>query len=431
MAAHGGAPVPDPPFTALEMFVCTYEVTLDNIQRMSHRELIGRLEPRGAVKALDCNYGHKVLPGSGLAPKAPPPPRQPLDGNEAPVRTRKPQGDASCFNSALEVKIVPGPEDAPPPGVLEYAERRRIVKRYALKTFPSTGKTQVPGVICPGLEDGEYVAGLWARHLTESGIAADPARPVAVRDGRPIMLNFKFALRNRSGREENFNLAAVVERLAADKAAGGGPDLPYPIREIKPVQDGQNNIAFKLVGTREKKVRVNLFRGGKVNVLGAIDFEVPRAAYAYLSRLLARDWDRFVDVIPEPDFPEALRRPRGATARRRLAAEAAAAPEDPLPRASPAPLRRGAPGDAAAPPLDAGLARLGALGALGALDSERAQCLRAEAALWGAETALWGARAALWGAEAALRGSNDPLVDKARGEDEEEHDEHALHDDAE
>ncbi|MEL0212470.1 MAG: hypothetical protein VW891_18145, partial [Novosphingobium sp.] len=110
---------------------------------------------------------HKAQPGyerflkRPKAPAAPAPePRGHLGGGRrrlAPVnvRVRKPQGDATCFNSALEVTIIPGPEDNPPPAVREYFAQNPD-KHYAVKSFPTTGKTQVPGVVCDNLEDGSF-----------------------------------------------------------------------------------------------------------------------------------------------------------------------------------------------------------------------------------------------------------------------------------
>ena len=334
----------DQPFSPLTMFVCTYEAVIGNINK-THEVLIGMLEPRGPVKALNCNFGHKVQPGferfeKKPKPPAPPPealPRGRLGGHNgrlapAVVRVRKPQGDATCFNSALEVTVIPGPEDGMPLAVRDYFVGKPD-KHYALKSFPTTGKTQVPGVVCAGLEDGAYIARLWAKFLTEAGVAEDPALPITVIEERPIMLNFKYFLYRRSERVI-LNLSEIADHLEAAKAAAklaervetmepdaadraeagmradnpaafklylnGGGGLPFPVREIKHVQDGQN-ISFKFVSLAGKKVRVNVFFRGKVNILGAADFETPREIHAYLSGLVHDRWDDFVDIQPLPD----------------------------------------------------------------------------------------------------------------------------------
>lgn len=299
-----------PPFSPIVMFVCTFEAVINNINR-THEDLIGVLEPRGAIKALNCNFGHKVLPGferfekrpkSKQAPGARAEPRGRLIGSSrrrlapANVRPRKPQGDATCFNSALEVTIIPGPEDNPPPAVLEYFARNPN-KHYAVKSFPTTGKTQVPGVVCDGLVDGTFIAQRWAKYLTESGVAEDPSLPITVVEERPIMLNFKFFL-YRASERVILNLSAIAHHLEVVKESGEA--LPYPVREIKHVQDGQN-ISFKFVSPAGKKVRVNMFFRGKVNILGAAEFETPRAIYNYLSVLIYDRWGEFINIQPLPD----------------------------------------------------------------------------------------------------------------------------------
>ncbi|GFR88328.1 BA71V-B263R [Elysia marginata] len=356
----------DPPFSPLTMFVCTFEAVLTNIN-LTHEALIELLEPKGAIKALNCNFGHKVQPGYERFGKKPKPAREVhvarggslTRGRQltpAVVRLRKPQGDATCFNSALEVTIIPGPEDNPPAAVQKYLAQNPN-KHYAVKSFPTTGKTQVPGVVCASLEDGSYVARLWAKFLTEAGIAANPEEPITVARETPIMLNFKYFLYRRDERVI-LNLSAVADHLETAKSAyefaertrgiekaelavaekmfktanrdawsiyegaEKSSELPFPVREIKRVQDGQN-ISFKFVSPAGKKVRVNMFYRGKVNILGSADFETPKAIYAYLSALVSSRWEKLVSIQPLPDQ---ARRTHGASKPKPKSSSAAALP---------------------------------------------------------------------------------------------------------
>ena len=292
------APV-EPPFTPPFLFVCTYEAELSNLAT-PHTALIRQLEPRGAVKALNCNFGHKAQPGFERFLKSPPPRPEggwalrpgveaAVGGDDPPphqlapalVKQRKLQGDGTCFNSAIEAIIIPGPNDATPAAVRHVLDTHPE-KHYAVKSFPTTGKTQVPGVLDPDLADGAYIARLWARYLTEEGAGANPGLPVAVEAERPIMQNFKFHLQRLSPRIiiDLSRLVARLEELKNRQQEGpeedpGAPGaLPYPIRELKHAQDNQN-ISFKFQVAAEKKVRVNVFFRGKVNILGAGD---PRRA---------------------------------------------------------------------------------------------------------------------------------------------------------
>jgi hypothetical protein len=331
----GGTPPrgPGPPFTPVKMFTCTYEVRLENLE-MALSLFTERLEPSGPVKAINSNYGHKAQPGFERflkRPKAakPPPRRRRVPGARAPdgklapttTRPRKPQGDGSCFNSALEATIIVGRADGPPPAVAAMLAENPC-KYYAVKSFPTTGKTQVPGVLCPDLADGPFVANLWARFLTAEGVGREPGAPITVAEERPILVNFKFHLLRSSDRVL-LKLARIVAHLkeakaAAERAAAGPPAeeggaggrarallLPYGIREIKGPQDSQN-LSFKFVcpdrgGGLTKKVRVNIFFRGKVNVLGAYDFETPRRIHAFLCDLFDENWPHFVGQKPLPD----------------------------------------------------------------------------------------------------------------------------------
>lgn len=318
----------EPPFSPPVMFVCTFEAELDNICR-THEDLIRVLEPAGAVKAINCNYGHKAQPGFERFLKLPAPlpaPEPARDGELAPanVRQRKLQGDGTCFNSAIEAIIIPGPGDDPPP-VVQQLLAANPDKHYAVKSFPTTGKTQVPGVLSLGLEDGGYVARLWAQYLSAAGVGARPAEDIRVVAVRPIMQNFKFHLMRRDERII-LNLGRLVGHL--ETVREGAEGVPYPIREIKHAQDNQN-ISFKFQVAAAKKVRVNIFFRGKVNILGAASSESAQRIYDFLSTLLRRRWAAFVVIQPLSD--------RERAARRRAQETEKVAPKGPAPSAPRAP----------------------------------------------------------------------------------------------
>ena len=228
---------PAQPFTRLKMFVCTYEAQLHGID-ISHAKLIKMLQPKGAIKVLNCNYGHMCQPGYEEFLKHKPPhkpqkrlqrrPKTPPGGGKvlrpATTRKRKLQGDGTCFNSAIEVIIVLDPAakeghyGIPIPPIVREMLATRPNKHYNVKTFPTTGKTQVPGVILPGHEDGAYVARVLAKYLTEFNageeIPGSPGRhaPVTVVSEQPIMKNFKFEL-NRSCNRIILNLKGIIDYL--------------------------------------------------------------------------------------------------------------------------------------------------------------------------------------------------------------------------
>lgn len=320
----------DAPFSPPTLFVCTYEVELTNLGA-PHSELISRLVPQGAVKALNCNFGHSAQPGYERFLKKPRPspvegwaPRTGRPGGLAPalVRQRKHQGDGSCFNSAIEaVLIFDRPEDGPVPPNVSALLSAHPNKHYAVKSFPTTGKTQVPGVLDKDLADGAYVARAWAEYLSGQRAGLDPQLPVEVKNERPIMQNFKFHLRQEDARVV-LNLSRIVRWLEAQKGGGG---LPYPIRELKHAQDN-TNISFKFQlpsggDKRGKRVRVNLFYRGKVNILGAASPVSAQKIHAFLSAAVLAHPQTFLARPPLPD-PAPSRRDD-------LAESRAAAPEVP------------------------------------------------------------------------------------------------------
>jgi len=307
------------PFSLPVMFTCTYEARMGNINR-SHRELTQLLGPlvsrsNGVVKALNSNYGHYCQPGYENFLKHPKLVKKRTTsrlgnrGVAAPRKQRKPQGDGTCFNSALEVTIIPDADTAPP--AIQKILENNPSKHYAVKSFPTTGQTQVPGVISPDLVDGTYVAQLWAKFLSGARVGSDPDKAVTIISERPIMMNYKFHLLRKSERII-LNLQGIVDYLEGLKT--GSDLLPYPIREIKSPQDSQN-LSFKCVCPTHstdykngvKKVRVNVFHRGKINILGASDAKSSLAIYDFLAALMRRKWSEFVNLQPLPDNAKATR----------------------------------------------------------------------------------------------------------------------------
>jgi hypothetical protein len=145
------------PLTPLTLFVCTYVATLGNLH-MNFVALTRRLcaRPRGSLLAVNSNFGHAAQPGYEhylKTPKPPPERRTPSRG-----RARKFQGDGTCFNSAVEPVVA-----IDHPGIDED-------KVYFTKCFPSTGETQVPGVVCPDLSDGHVVLEAFVAQLNELSV---------------------------------------------------------------------------------------------------------------------------------------------------------------------------------------------------------------------------------------------------------------------
>lgn len=296
----------NPPFTPMNMFVCTYEVRLGGMN-FPFETFVERVQPREPVVALNSNFGHKALPGhehhlkapkeaeeaKDPAPAARRPGRPPQAGAERRPR-RKVQGDGTCFNSTVEPVVV-HPDYLGPRGE----------KVYKVKCFPTTGCTQIPGVRCADYADGMAVAHAWVQYVNEE---LRPEIAVTIESSRAIMLNFNFALR-RSSPRILLDLEALKGFLQ-NQDAGRAP--PYRVREVKYATD-DDKLSFKMeVGARN--VRVNVFLRGKINILGAETHESAKHIYDYLSDTLSDGWETFVCLKPRPDREVTEERKRNAAA---------------------------------------------------------------------------------------------------------------------
>jgi hypothetical protein len=374
------APPAGGPFTPLTLFTCTYVTQYANLH-MDFVELSRLMcaNTRGCVLVVNSNFGHAAQPGYEAYIKTPRPPKP----RPAPARSRarKVQGDGTCFNSAVETLI------AIPPGV-QYPAPLAGKPGYFVKCFPSTGETQVPGVICADLRDGAAVLENFVAYLNELGVGsllpaprpspgkppppaaqapAAPAQapaPVLFTGGRPTMLDYKFRL-HRSSPRILVNLrvfAAYLRRLEVAKLVEGDrcPDAyaaafrgwpeallpPFAVRETKPPDD-DGNVSFHFeCGARAP--RVNVFPSGKVNVLGAATVESAERMYVYFVRLFTANWAVLVCLKPRRDAERLRPCPRPRLPAPELAPPDAcfAPPEDP---------QAGAPASRPAPPAGPGL----------------------------------------------------------------------------
>ncbi len=156
------------PFTPLSIFVCTYVAQLAGL-RLDFRKLTEIMckNPHGCLVAINSNFGHACQPGYEQYVKKPraekPEPAKKIMTIRG--RTRKVQGDGTCFNSAIEPVI-----SIDHPDIDEE-------KVYFVKCFPSTGETQVPGVLCLDYSDGRQVLDVFVAYLNELGVGAAEDAP--------------------------------------------------------------------------------------------------------------------------------------------------------------------------------------------------------------------------------------------------------------
>jgi hypothetical protein len=291
------------PVTPLTLFVCTYVARLSGLNVGVAALTAAMCEaPRGPLLAMNSNYGHAAQAGSERYVKAPRPPRP----RPAPAvgRARKVQGDGTCFNSAIE-PVFRVAHPGLPTG-----------KVYKVKCFPTTGETQVPGVVCPDLSDGHAVLTAFVGYLNGLAVCA-AAGPVAIASEAPQMLNFKFRVAfpgprvivdmqrlagylravEAAGAGEGWRDAAAAGLAAAGWA--GAPLPPYPVRETKPPTDDVK-VTFRF-RAEQRPPRVNVFQSGKINILGADSEASARAVHAFFAAFFVACWPRLTCVLPTSD----------------------------------------------------------------------------------------------------------------------------------
>ena len=238
-------------FTNPTLFVCTYVAKLDNInipfETLTHK-LCKNLS--GSVLAINSNFGHAAQPGYENHIK---PPKIPSTKPSIYIKgkIRKVQGDGTCFNSAIE-PVIKLPNSAEG-------------KYYYIKCFPTTGETQIPGVIREDFSDGHDVLVEFINYLNNLNIGTDN-KLITIHSESPKMINYKFIL-NKTDQNMLINLYKLFNYFQIlGELQKESPDynlinmdgwkiitIPYIIREIKsPINDIK--FTFRML-TSEKKNR--------------------------------------------------------------------------------------------------------------------------------------------------------------------------------
>lgn len=284
---------PDQIFSPCAVFVSTYVAKLSNLHVPFEKltEIISNNLGNNIV-AINSNFGHAAVPEYKAQIK---PPKK-IDSTKG--RTRKIQGDGSCFNSAIEpvIKI----------------DSSSSNKLYYVKCFPTTGQTQIPGVIHSDFSDGHEVLVTFVNYLNNLKITDST---ISILNEGPNMVNCKFEL-NRSSDRLLINLMKLSEYLQIielnkyindseseeDNYSGEWHIIkpPFYIKEVKsPVDDIK--ASFKASVTDKRSPRINIFQEGKVNILGGLDIESCNLIYEFLNNIFRHNWKHLINIKPEKD----------------------------------------------------------------------------------------------------------------------------------
>lgn len=272
----------------MKLFVCTYVAKLGNInigfENLTHL-LCNSLS--GDILAVNSNYGHASQIGHEAYIKQPN-----IDPNNPKShikgRTRKIQGDGTCFNSAIEPVIkIPNSSET---------------KVYYIKCFPTTGETQIPGVIRDDYSDGHQVLVTFIEFLNTLHLGTDGKQIYIEREG-PKMLNYKFKI-NRENDRILINLINLANYLSILERDGDNDwvkiDVPFPLKEIKsPVDDIK--VSFRFQTSVKRAPRINIFQEGKINVLGSESVESAILIYQFLEDIFKYNWRALINIKPEKD----------------------------------------------------------------------------------------------------------------------------------
>jgi hypothetical protein len=301
----------NPPFTQPIMFVSTLEASLKGLKK-STQELIKKFTLDGraidmapgiktlktslahpkskqpgvgtdvdfkgrdgqTVLTINCNFGHVACPEGKRYLKL----KRREKKKNTNCKSRKLQGDGTCFNSTLEPVIRLG--------------HNKAGKVYYMKCFTTTGQTQIPGTLELDASDGRRALAIWVSYLHSRGL------PVEIEWSRVNMRNFKFALRRPSPRLI-INLSGLFQHLRNVETI---PGTPLKLLELKESHDNARLLFQARSATR--KVRVIIFQYGKINFLGTDSFETKDIVFKFLSDLFAAHWNDFTILCPLPDAAE-------------------------------------------------------------------------------------------------------------------------------
>lgn len=247
-------------FTKPQVTTITMEGFLSGVNCHEER-LIEGIEADEDFVRIKCNFGDRTYPKyqppvkvkkSNRGRKKKPP----------KVHKRKRQGTGECFNSQTTF-VMPSSRAIVCDGVVP-----SDVEIYKFKVF-RTGKIQLPGlrttvVIDDVMELTKKLVELLNFQLHPCD--TDPTKITKLVNLNPVMKNYKFRVKKPS-EQWIVNLAELRQLLHQKRQNDDGPkifDIKYTRQETK------LSVRFRtpIPGKAKKRVRVNIFQSGKINILG-------------------------------------------------------------------------------------------------------------------------------------------------------------------
>lgn len=236
-------------------------------------EFIERIHADEDCVKLTCNYGETVYGGYVM----PPPVVKSNKGRKKKVpknTNRKKQGNGTDFNSQITFMMRSRTVEVAPGGIVP-----DDTKLYKFKVFRN-GKIQMPGAKQGSIADVVECAKIIVTKLNQilHPNERDPSKVCQLINLNPVMKNYKFSLKLARGEVIDLDMLREVFSAYADKESlpPGSSDCPvHP--DFFPPKAGRKTttaaIIFKTPSQTKinKKLRVNVFPSGKVNILGGFN----------------------------------------------------------------------------------------------------------------------------------------------------------------
>jgi hypothetical protein len=273
-------------FSGLTPTTITVNGNFTNVA-FNEEELINRLTTDEEILACKSNFG-KMFYTEYEPPTKSKKTNRGRKKKEKKVKIRKSQGTGDEMNSQVTFIIKSTTVNT------ENGKVPSNAKVYKFKVF-RTGKLQLPGVRPADINDVLDCAKILANELDLILHVNDASRTMLA-NLNPVMKNYKFEVRLPPGHVFILpELKKIMQRMEIDYRRDiASPQPPHPTFTFGKVLYGYMAILFDTpIPTRsDKKVRVKLFMGGKVNILGGLHPDVSRRICEYLHYVIENNLEQ-------------------------------------------------------------------------------------------------------------------------------------------
>lgn len=177
------------------------------------------------IVVIDNNFIHNAMPGYKFKVKK----EKKIDLSKKKKKERQVQGDSTCFNNSIELKIKLNHPKIP------------VDKLYHLKCFPATGEAQITGGIFNTGEDADIVVSEVIKFFNNIGIQ------LTYTDYMAKMINYKFKYTGTQliDIENTINYMEFIRRYnitTDDKMEYHGQDIAIHIKPLKYIKYGDKEL---------------------------------------------------------------------------------------------------------------------------------------------------------------------------------------------